>query len=110
MRNVVLSGLTITLMLSVFPAIAGPYATRDPGVSARQFNQHHRIGQGVRSGELTRGEVKGLAGEQRAIRQEKRQYKSDGVLTRSERRDLHQDQNAASRSIYQEKHDAEKRF
>jgi hypothetical protein len=84
-------------------------AQRDPGVNQRQRNQHHRIKNGVRSGALTKDEVKGLAGEQKAIRQEERTYKSDGVLTRTERKDLHQDLNAASRNIYQEKHDSETR-
>lgn len=82
---------------------------RDPGVNARQANQHERIGQGIRSGELTRSEARQLGAEQRAIRQEERQYKSDGVLTGEERKDLRQDLRAASRDIYSEKHDAERR-
>ncbi len=86
-----------------------PAAVRDPGVNARQYNQHDRMGQGVRSGALTKDEAKGLREDQRSIRQEERQYKSDGTLTRDERKDLHQDLNAASRSIYDEKHDAEVR-
>ncbi|MEK6771573.1 MAG: hypothetical protein AABY62_08050 [Pseudomonadota bacterium] len=78
-------------------------------IDQRQHNQADRIKQGVRSGELTRDEARGLVKEQRDIRQTERQYKSDGVLTRDERRDLHQQQNQASRHIYQEKHDGEKR-
>jgi hypothetical protein len=84
-------------------------AVRDPGVNARQHNQHDRIAQGVRSGELTKDEAKGLRTEQRSLRQEERQYKSDGMLTKDERKDLHQDLNASSRNIYSEKHDAETR-
>jgi hypothetical protein len=79
---------------------------RDPAVNARQHNQHERIAQGVRSGALTQDEAKALRTEQRSIRQEERQYKSDGILARDERRDLHQDLRAASRDIYSEKHDA----
>ena len=86
-----------------------PAAVRDPGVNQRQHNQHDRIAQGVRSGELTKGEAKGLRAEQRSIRQEERLYKSDGMLTKAERTDLHQDLNAASRNIYNEKHDADTR-
>ncbi|OGI42143.1 MAG: hypothetical protein A2V92_06890 [Candidatus Muproteobacteria bacterium RBG_16_65_31] len=86
-----------------------PPAVRDPGVNDRQTRQQERIGQGVRSGELTKEEAKDLAAEQRAIRKEERAYKSDGKLTGEERKDLHQDQNAASKDIYQGKHDAEKR-
>ena len=83
--------------------------TRDPRVNARQQNQHQRVKQGVRSGELTRRETGALAREQRDIRQLEREYKSDGTLTRDERIDLHQEQNQASRHIYEQKHDAQER-
>lgn len=96
-----------TLMVSL-PVLAEA-GNRDPGVNQRQHNQQHRIKQGVRSGELTREEARTLAREQRTIRQEERQYKADGVLTRDERKDLHRDLNQASRSIYNEKHDDDKR-
>ena len=92
---------------------AGPHhpnaAPRDPGVNHRQAHQRGRIHQGVHSGELTKDEVKSLAQEQKSIRRQERTYKSDGVLTRDERKDLHQDLNQASKNIYDEKHDAEKR-
>ncbi|MBU1977626.1 MAG: hypothetical protein KJ958_00500 [Gammaproteobacteria bacterium] len=84
-------------------------AVRDPGANARQVNQRERIQQGVRSGELTRGETRQIGAEQRNIRQEERQYKSDGVLTKVERKDLQQDLNVASKDIYNQKHDAERR-
>ena len=83
--------------------------TRDPGVNARQHHQQARIAQGVRSGALTRGEAKSLRQEQRSLRTEERAYKADGQLDRSERKDLQQDLNQASRDIYQEKHDGELR-
>lgn len=99
----------LAFTLPVLTDSAFAQGTRDPGVNVRQQNQRARIGQGVRSGELTKSETKELAKEQRQIRQEERAYKSDGVLTREERKDLRRDQNAASRNIYEEKHDAEKR-
>lgn len=83
--------------------------TRDPGVNARQQHQRQRVQQGVRSGELTRRETRGLVHEQRDIRQLEREYKSDGTLTAAERRDLHHEQNQASRHIYRQKHDAQDR-
>src|SRR5664279_5424621 len=98
---------TMSLVIAVavtMPAMAG---TKDPRVNARQHKQHARIAQGVKSGELTRGEAKDLRGDQRGIRQEERAYKSDGKLTKDERQELHQDQNAASKEIYQEKHDSQ---
>lgn len=84
-------------------------AVRDPGVNARQANQQARIREGVRSGELTRRETRGVRETQRDIRQLERAYKSDGVLTPAERADLHREQNQASRQIYRQKHDAQDR-
>lgn len=83
--------------------------TRDPGVNQRQHNQRERIQQGVKSGELTRRETGRLVHEQREVRQLEREYKSDGALTGAERRDLHQEQNEASRHIYNQKHDVQDR-
>lgn len=84
---------------------------RGPGASVdhRQFDQRSRIEQGIRSGELTRNEARGLFAEQRDIRREERAYWADGRLSRSERADLQQDLNAASRNIYNETHDAQER-
>lgn len=80
---------------------------RDPGVNQRQENQRDRIQQGIRSGQLTKDEVTSLKAEEKSIRQEEKAYKSDGVLTKDERKDLHQDLNQASKDIYAEKHDGD---
>lgn len=86
---------------------AGGPGTRDPGVKQREHNQEQRIQQGVQSGQLTKGEAQNLQSEEKAIHQEEKQYKSDGVLTKDERKDLHQDLNQASKDIYQDKHNAD---
>ncbi len=86
-----------------------PAELRDPRVNARQGNQRARIGQGVRSGELTRDEAVALAQEQRSIRQQERAYKSDGELTKEERQDLRLDVRQSGRSIAREKNDEEQR-
>lgn len=98
------------LVAGVFATISTSYAdvprrTRDPGVNARQHHQQHRIREGVRSGELTRRETARLAEGQRDIRQLERAYRSDGTLTRVERRDLQRELNQQSRAIYRQKHD-----
>lgn len=79
------------------------------GVDAREHRQNERIQQGVRSGQLTKEETRALAAQQREIRKEERQYRSDGKFTKEERKDVQQDLNQASKSIYQEKHDDETR-
>ena len=88
-------------------ALAG---VRDPGLNHRQASHQARIPQGASAGELTRGEAHRLAAEQRHVWREDRAHESDGKLTQDERKDLHGDLSVASRSIYEEKHDAERRF
>ncbi len=104
---------TLTLIAGTILTVAGltqaDAGTRDPRVNTRQMNQQSRIHQGVRSGELTRREVRHLEGDQRDVRQLERAYKSDGTLTGAERRDLNHEQNQASRDIYKQKHDAQVR-
>ena len=104
----------MSTLLAAAMAISAPALShaekRDPGVNHRQHHQQQRVQQGVRSGELTRAEAHRLRHQQRYIRAEERRYKSDGVLTRDERRDLHRDLNRASRDIYNQKQDNEKRI
>jgi HAMP domain-containing protein len=82
--------------------------TATPVVTERQQNEAARINQGVASGELTKKETAQLRTEQRAIRAEKKAFKADGKVTAAERAKLRRDQNAASRHIYNKKHNAKK--
>jgi hypothetical protein len=77
---------------------------------ARQHHQRERIQQGRRSGELTKEESKELHDQQKEIRETRREYvTNDGKIDQAEMKDLREKQNAASKNIYEEKHDAEKR-
>lgn len=110
MRSSMTFGVIAAVLLTTVAIADDTHAgTRDPVVNHRQHNQHARIRQGVRSGELTRHETRQLAGEQRDVRQLERAYKSDGTLSGAERRDLRHEQNQASRDIYQQKHDGQQR-
>lgn len=77
---------------------------RSPGVNKRQINQKRRIGQGVRSGELTRRETARLGHQQVRIHRQERRFKSDGRFTKRERAIVHKNQNRASKNIYRKKH------
>ena len=79
-------------------------ATKTPVVRERQKNQKARIRQGVKSGELTKGEAAKLRGEQKTIQGEKQMAKADGKVTPAERAKLRHDQNKASKDIYRLKH------
>lgn len=100
---------TLVAALSSFVVTTAFAGDRDPGVNKRQRHQHSRIAEGVKSGELTHSEAKSLRVAQHAIRAEEAEFKSDGVLTRGERRELHRDLNESSRDIRREKHDNDTR-
>ena len=75
-------------------------------VGQRQENQQDRIAQGVKSGQLTAGETAKLENQQKGINQ---QVKADraangGKLTSGEKRQVNKEQNAASKNIYNKKH------
>ena len=77
-------------------------------VGQRQANQQQRIAQGIKSGQLTAGETAKLENQQRGINQ---QVKADraangGKLTQGEKQQVNKEQNAASKNIYNKKHNA----
>ncbi len=83
--------------------------TVTPGVNQRQRNQTRRIEQGANSGQLTRGETRRLARQQRRIQVQKKVDKADGKVSPAERKQLNREQNRANRQIYYDKHNARKR-
>jgi hypothetical protein len=72
-------------------------------------NDRQRIRQGVKSGELTKVEAARLKAQTARVNQERKEYKSDGVVTPEERKDLRQDKKKLSRKIYKQKHDGQVR-
>jgi Spy/CpxP family protein refolding chaperone len=79
-------------------------------IDARQARQEWRIQQGVRSGQITRGEYADLEREQAYIRDLERRAKADGYLDPRERAVIHNAQDRASRHIAQETHDGDTRW
>jgi len=77
-------------------------------VGARAENQQDRIGQGVKSGQLTAGETRNLESRDASINHQVRTDRAanGGTLTPQERQQVNQRQNNVSRSIYQDKHNA----
>ncbi|MEO6188458.1 MAG: hypothetical protein ABIO82_00620 [Ginsengibacter sp.] len=67
-------------------------------------NEHRRIAQGVKSGELTKHETKTLVHQQKEIRQDKKLAKADGQITHAERKQIKREEKIASRNIYRKKH------
>ena len=92
MRKIVIAATAILVMVS-FVGIDSAFAGR---VKNRQVKQQKRIHQGVRSGELTKGEAIRLEKQQKHIQKSKRRAWSDGKLTPKERVRLEHRQDRAS--------------
>ncbi|RYE24990.1 MAG: hypothetical protein EOP51_05585 [Sphingobacteriales bacterium] len=78
-------------------------------VHQRQYNQQERIQQGVRSGQLTHREAMHLRTQQSKIRNYKRMAMADGHVSRNERAMIYNERRYASRNIYHQKHDGQRR-
>ena len=107
MKRITMMGLTAALLVA-FAGLAladGTASTATPRVERREARQHARIRQGVKSGELTKGEAANLRHGQRHVARMERRAKADGVVTPAERARLNHAQNVQSKKIYREKHD-----
>jgi hypothetical protein len=87
-----------------------PQYAAESRVGQRAGNQQERIGQGVRSGQMTAGETHNVEGREASINHEVRTDRADngGRLTGQERKQVNQRQNNVSRSINKDKHNAAK--
>ena len=90
------------------PAICAQSTTNDPPqtIQQRKENQQDRIAQGVQSGQLTPGETSKLEKQQQGINREEAGMReaNGGKLTGADKKALNQQQNRASRNIYNKKH------
>jgi hypothetical protein len=77
-------------------------------VGQRQENQQDRIAQGVKSGQLTAGETAKLENQQQGINREVSGMRqaNGGKLTQADKKAVNQQQNKASKNIYNKKHNA----
>ena len=97
----------ILVLVAAFAALSSAVASAhsvSPRIDRREVRQHHRIAQGVRSGELTRGEARRLRAGQVHVRRMERRAKADGIMTPGERARLGRAQNVQSRHIARLKH------
>jgi CRISPR/Cas system-associated endoribonuclease Cas2 len=106
----------ITLLMVVFFLVSLPTVQaetewqkdhpRRAEVNKRLKNQNKRINEGVQSGKLTKQQARKLHKEDHQIRQEERDMASQngGHITKQEQKTLNQQENAASKQIYNEKH------
>jgi len=105
--------IALAATLALTPAVLLAQATPnhpDPTINQRKDNQQDRIGQGVKSGQLTAGETARLEHQESGINHEERGMRAqdNGHLTAQDRRTINRQQNAESRRIYRDKHNARK--
>ena len=94
---------------AVLTALSVPALAGTPALDAREANQRQRIAQGVRSGELTRPEMRRLVRGEVRLHRHERLAKRDGDVTRAERIRLQNQADRMSRRIWLQKHDPQLR-
>jgi len=102
--TLVATALTIASIGAFAQAASAPSM---PRVDQREANQQARIANGAASGQLTAKETNKLEKEQAHINKAEANAKADGKVTKHERKRLHRLQNAASKDIHAQKHDAQ---
>ena len=95
--------LLLASVMAGFAAIASAN-TDTPRIDRREWRQHVRIHQGVRSGELTRGEAMRLRAGERHIGRMEYRAKADGRMTPRERVRINRAESRESRAIWRMKH------
>ncbi|MGV8804488.1 MAG: hypothetical protein ACWA6Y_05965 [Polaromonas sp.] len=85
----------------VYPAQPGysGSASQTPGIDNRQFNISRRIDEGVRAGRINPREARRLHEREREIARREAFFKSNGVVTPQERRQLRDELDALSRDV-----------
>ena len=80
-------------------------------VNTRDRLQQERIGQGIKSGQLTAGEASNLEKKEANLNKEERTDRAanGGKLTQGEKKQINRQQNGLSKQIYNKKHNAKKR-
>jgi Spy/CpxP family protein refolding chaperone len=108
-----LAPLAIAAALALAPAAIFAQATATttttpPTINDRKVDQQDRIGQGVKSGELTAGETSHLEHQEAGINKEESGMRAqdNGHLTTQDRKTLTTQQNKESKRIYRDKHNA----
>ena len=109
-NGLILAAVVAGLMLPVAAQTNSTTPAAAPAtINQRKENQQDRIANGIQSGELTAGETKNLEKKESNLNQEERDMRKldNGHLTSADRATLNQQQNAVSKDIYKQKHDAQ---
>ena len=98
-----------SILICALSALSAVAMADTPVLDQQQANQHARIAQGVKSGELTPAEAHRVRHMERNLRRHEAAAEADGVVTGAERRSLQRQSQHASRAIAVQKHDRQDR-
>jgi phage-related tail fiber protein len=100
--------LAIAVALTLTPAAIFAQTQTSATINDRKVDQQDRIGQGVKSGQLTAGETSHLEHQEAGINKEESGMRAqdNGHLTSQDRKTLTAQQNKESKRIYRDKHNA----
>ncbi|GEM_PF-5211835 len=82
---------------------------KTPVINNVQKRQVAKIRNGVKSGELTAGEARELAQNQKEIQEMKREAKADGKMTKQEKKQILKEQKKQKKEIRKKKNNGKKR-
>lgn len=107
-KGFILTAVMAGLMLPAAAQTTTTPAAAPATINQRKENQQDRIANGIQSGQLTAGETKHLETKESEVNHEERDMRKldNGHLTSADRATLHQQQNAVSKDIYRDKHNA----
>jgi hypothetical protein len=107
-KGFILTAAMAGLMLPAAAQTTTP-AAAPATINQRKENQQDRIANGIQSGQLTAGETRNLEKKESEVNHEERDMRKldNGHLTAADRATLNQQQNAVSKDIYKQKHDAQ---
>ncbi len=97
------------LVVQVLLGLSLLLAASAHAVPSRAARQEARIRRGERSGELTPREANRLERQQARIHRDRAAARADGRVTPRERARINREENRASRAIFREKHDRQRR-
>ncbi|MFC2084456.1 hypothetical protein ACFLS9_05315 [Bacteroidota bacterium] len=102
----------ISILFLLFFFSSNLFAQKHPrttNLGKEQVKIKKTILHGIKTGELTRGEVKMLAKKSKMLKKHIKKAKMDGIITTKEKRRLNKESNRLKKQIFLQKHDAQKR-
>jgi uncharacterized membrane protein YebE (DUF533 family) len=109
MNSLITKSLLVAGVVAMSSTMALAYDRNFDTGERRQIRQEERIRNGIRDGSLTRSEAEKLIEEQRRIDRLQASARADGYVSERESEKIRQAQREASRNIYRERHDADRR-